>query len=121
MADFLPADVTRAPAALRRLRRPAAAPVRTFAPNEYGLHNVAGNVWEWCEDYISPGYHRLTPSRDTLNCEPAPNRSMRGGPFLCHGFCCNRLRVAAQSSSLPDSASSNGFRVVPTDPPRDPS
>ncbi|WP_157790894.1 SUMF1/EgtB/PvdO family nonheme iron enzyme, partial [Bradyrhizobium elkanii] len=39
--------------------------------NGYGLHNVAGNVWEWYED-------RLAPSGVPLNREPAPNRSTRG-------------------------------------------
>ena len=90
-------------------------------PNGYGLHNVAGNVWEWCEDYFSPSYHRLTPSRDPLNREPGTNRSMRGGSFLCHESYCNRYRVAARSSNTPDSSSSNiGFRVVRTEPLRDP-
>ncbi|WP_210248327.1 SUMF1/EgtB/PvdO family nonheme iron enzyme [Bradyrhizobium sp. UNPF46] len=60
--------------------------------------------------------------RDPLNGEPAPNRSMRGGSFLCHESYCNRYRVAARSSNTPDSASSNiGFRVVRTEPLRDPS
>ncbi|MGY3608975.1 MULTISPECIES: formylglycine-generating enzyme family protein [unclassified Bradyrhizobium] len=92
----------------------ATAPVHAFAPNGYGLHNVAGNVWKWCE---AP----LTPSRDPLNREPAPNRSTRGGSFLCHESYCNRYRVAARGSNTPDSSSSNmGFRVVRTEPPRDP-
>lgn len=91
------------------------APVHAFAANGYGLHNVAGNVWEWCEDYFSPHYHRLTAARDPLNRAPAPNRSMRGGSFLCHDSYCNRYRVAARSSNTPDSSSSNvGFRVVRT-------
>src|SRR4051812_38765140 len=97
------------------------APVHAFAPNGYGLHNVAGNIWEWCEDFFSPSYHRLTTSRDPLNRELAPNRSMRGGSFLCHESYCNRYRVAARSSNTPNSSSSNiGFRVVRTEPLRDP-
>jgi formylglycine-generating enzyme len=96
------------------------APVHAFAPNGYGLHNVAGNVWEWCDDYFSPSYHRLTTSHDPLNRGPAPNRSMRGGSFLCHEFYCNRYRVAARSSNTPDSSSSNiGFRVVRAERLRD--
>ena len=89
------------------------APVHAFQPNGYGLHNVCGNVWEWCQDYFSPRYHHLTASTDPINREPAPNRSMRGGSFLCHESYCNRYRVGARSSNTPDSASSNiGFRVV---------
>ena len=89
------------------------APVHAFQPNGYDLHNVSGNVWEWCQDYFSPRYHHLTASTDPINREPAPNRSMRGGSFLCHESYCNRYRVGARSSNTPDSASSNiGFRVV---------
>jgi formylglycine-generating enzyme required for sulfatase activity len=89
------------------------APVHAFKPNDYGLHNVAGNVWEWCEDYFSPTYHSKTSSVDPINRDPSPNRSLRGGSFLCHESYCNRYRVSARSSNTPDSAASNiGFRVV---------
>lgn len=89
------------------------APVYTFPPNGYGLHNMAGNVWEWCEDYFSPRYHTITPAENPRNDQPAPYRSIRGGSFLCHESYCNRYRVSARSGNTPDSAASNiGFRVV---------
>jgi formylglycine-generating enzyme required for sulfatase activity len=92
------------------------APVHAFAPNGYGLHNMAGNVWEWCEDFFSPRYHLVTSADDPLQSEPAPNRSLRGGSFLCHESYCNRYRLGARSSNTADSSSSNiGFRVVSSD------
>lgn len=89
------------------------APVHAFEPNGSGLYNVAGNVWEWCEDYFSPAYHHVTSRENPLQNHPTPNRSLRGGSFLCHQSYCNRYRVAARSSNTPDSSASNiGFRVV---------
>jgi formylglycine-generating enzyme required for sulfatase activity len=89
------------------------APLHSFPANGYGLHNAAGNVWEWCEDYFSPRYHQLTTSHDPRHDERSSNRSLRGGSFLCYESYCNRYRVAASSSNTPDSSSSNvGFRVV---------
>jgi formylglycine-generating enzyme required for sulfatase activity len=89
------------------------APANAYEPNGYGLFCVVGNVWEWCEDFFSPGYHRTTASVDPINIEPTVSRSLRGGSFLCHDSYCNRYRVAARSSNTPDSSASNiGFRVV---------
>ena len=82
-------------------------------PNGYGLYDVCGNVWEWCEDWFSPAYHSETAERDPLYAKPTGRRSMRGGSFLCHDSYCNRYRVGARSSNTPESASSNlGFRVA---------
>jgi sulfatase modifying factor 1 len=92
------------------------APVHAFAPNGHGLFNVAGNVWEWCEDTFSPRYHLLTADENPLHESLAPHRSLRGGSFLCHDSYCNRYRVAARSSNTPDSSASNiGFRVLRAD------
>jgi formylglycine-generating enzyme len=65
-------------------------PVDAFAPNGYGLHNMTGNVWEWCE-----------------------NGFTRGGSYLCHASYCRRYRVSARNSMEPQSTTGNtGFRCV---------
>ncbi len=80
-------------------------PVDEFPPNEFGLYNATGNVWEWCQD-------RFVASRGSR--DPAQQRRVaKGGSYLCHDSYCLRYRVSARQGITPDSSTGNrGFRVV---------
>jgi sulfatase modifying factor 1 len=89
------------------------APVDTYPPNGYGLHNMTGNVWEWCSDWFDAGYYASTPVENPLGPSAGTHRVMRGGSYLCHESYCNRYRVAARSGNTPDASTGNlGFRCV---------
>jgi formylglycine-generating enzyme required for sulfatase activity len=91
------------------------APVAAFPPNKFGLHNMIGNVWEWCADSFSPDYHSITVEQDPLYEAETGVRSVRGGSFLCHASYCNRYRSGARNGNPPDTSCSNlGFRVSVT-------
>ena len=89
------------------------APVKSFKPNDFGLYNMSGNIWEWCNDWFSKDFHKTGPRKNPAGPQKGESKVMRGGSFLCHQSYCNRYRVAARSSNTMDSSTSNmGFRCV---------
>jgi formylglycine-generating enzyme required for sulfatase activity len=89
------------------------APVDAFEPNGFGLHNVTGNVWEWCADWFDASYYASSPAGDPKGPASGSHRVMRGGSYMCHVSYCNRYRVDSRSANEPDSSTGNlGFRVA---------
>ncbi|MCY0150386.1 formylglycine-generating enzyme family protein [Hoeflea sp. G2-23] len=89
------------------------APVDTFEPNGFGLYNMVGNAWEWCED---PFRVRSLSSNGKLRNQVAKSqqqRLMKGGSYLCHQSYCHRYRIAARLGCPPDSGTGHvGFRLA---------
>lgn len=83
------------------------APVDSYEPNGFGLHNTVGNVWEWCRDAFS------LPGRPIPIGSAPVARVIKGGSYMCHDSYCNRYRVAARSMATEDSSSGHcGFRCA---------
>ena len=93
-------------------------PVGSFPPNDYGLFDMAGNVWEWTTDFYGD-------TRDTRPCcaadsydpdqpgTPVARRVIKGGSFLCADSYCLRYRPAARRPQAVDTGMSHiGFRCV---------
>ncbi|MFQ5736419.1 MAG: formylglycine-generating enzyme family protein [Thermodesulfobacteriota bacterium] len=55
--------------------------VRMKKPNGLGLYDMAGNVWEWCEDYFDFDYYQNSPKKDPYGVDFSMYRSVRGGSF----------------------------------------
>ena len=89
------------------------SPVGTYPPNGFGLCDVTGNVWEWCQDWFDPSWYTRSPTTDPQGPDDGEVRVMRGGSYLCHESYCRRYRVEARSANAPDSSTGNiGFRIA---------
>ncbi len=97
-------------------------PVGTCEPNGYGLHNMAGNIWEWCLDTFHPSFYALGPADNPVAIDPGnvvggvfldvkTQRIIRGSGWL--GNSPSRLRVSCRRSWEPDDYNPwTGFRCV---------
>jgi formylglycine-generating enzyme required for sulfatase activity len=93
--------------------RKQTVPVGSFATNPWGLYQVHGNVWEWCEDVFHFGYNGAPADGSAwLESRDAAERVVRGGSWLRFP---EYLRSAARGKLTPDSRFSGvGFRVART-------
>lgn len=101
------------------------APVGQFAANGYGLHDVAGNVWEWASDWYRPDYYAQLAAGGVARNPSGPEQSFdpdepgvakrvhRGGSFLCTDQYCSRYMVGTRGKGEVSTGTNHlGFRCV---------
>jgi formylglycine-generating enzyme required for sulfatase activity len=104
--------------------------VGSYAPNGYGLFDMAGNVWEWTADWYAPRHPRAAERSCCVPVDPrggaehgsldpaqpqfrVPRKVVKGGSFLCADSYCRRYRPAARRPQMIDTGMSHiGLRCV---------
>jgi len=104
------------------------APVKSFSSNSVGLYDMAGNVWEYTQDWYNVEYYQELLNQKKVARNPMgaikaynPNnplqkeRVIKGGSFLCNASYCASFRISARMGMTEDSSSDHvGFRTVAT-------
>ena len=88
------------------------APVGSYplGKSPYGIEDLAGNVWEWVQDWYDATYYSRSPERNPVNATPGTARVLRGGGWHDDPA---RVRAANRAGGAPDNRRGNvGYRCV---------
>lgn len=101
------------------------APVKSYPPNDYGLYDMTGNVWEFTQDWFNTNYYTEVAESGLIknpqgaespynpNNPHAPEKVIKGGSFLCSASYCASYRPSARMGNTVDSSQEHlGFRTV---------
>lgn len=85
-------------------------PSDTLTTNAFGLYQMAGNVWEWCNDWYSEDYYYNSPATDPLGPDTGSEKVIRGGAWNTSDI---YLHCAIRDKQTPDKKRYDiGFRVA---------
>ena len=85
-------------------------PVGEKEPNDWGLFDMHGNVYEWCQDWYDSGYYGSSPSEDPPGPATGSGRVIRSGGWNAYQIFCRSARRTGNSPTSP--AHTLGFRVA---------